>query len=244
MTYCVNLKLKDLEYNLSKIKKVILLNQKKALEKTVSFWKNFYKNSNPKDTNPTPFALWCLEHYITKDDSIFEIGCGDGRDSFAFINNKNQFFGIDGCNIAIEKNKLYLKNLSFSQNYFETVDFNKIESLNNIENFNIFYSRFVLHAIPEVLEDKILRFIHKNLPVGGKMLHEFRTNHDRLMQKGESLSENERLTDHYRRFINAQKMRKKLIKIGFNELYFIESDDLAIYGEENPVVARIVSEKK
>ena len=112
-----------------------------------------------------------------------------------------------------------------------------------MQGINALYSRFVLHAIPESLEDAILDFAEQVLPPGGRMLHEFRTTKDALKEKGQALSANERLTDHYRRFIDADAFREKLQKRGWKEVFFVESDGLAVFGEDNPVVARIVVEK-
>jgi len=218
------------------------VNRTDALKQTKEFWNNFY--TKHRQNNPSPFALWSIDNYINKDDTVFEIGCGDGRDSFAFVANANSILAIDGCEVVVECNNKQLQKLSFGQNIvFKAIDFTYIDTLNNDFKFTVCYSRFVLHAIPETLEDILLEYIYKNLPKGGKMIHEFRTNHDELMQKGEQLSSNERLTDHYRRFIDTKLFRKKLSKLGFKELYFIESDGLAIYKNENPVVARVVVEK-
>jgi len=221
------------------------LNQEEALKKTKKFWKEFYSKKGIIQREPSPFALWCIENYINKSDNIFEIGCGNGRDSFSFIENGNRIFAIDGCRVAIDKNREYLHQLSTSNAHFEAIDFNLLDSLESdfLDKIDIFYSRFVLHAIPEALEDKILAYMYDRLPRNGKMMHEFRTNGDVLMKQGENLSESERVTDHYRRFIDTKKFRNKLLQLGFEEVYFMESDGLAIYKEEDPVVARVVSIK-
>jgi ubiquinone/menaquinone biosynthesis C-methylase UbiE len=217
------------------------MNRTEALNRTKDFWDSFYtKKRTQKITYPSPFALWTIDGYLGKDDIVLEIGCGDGRDSFVLVENVKRVVAIDGCKVAISNNKQRIeassKNISFI-----AMDFANIDQLDI--KYNICYSRFVLHAIPEPLEDRVLKHIYNALPKGGKMIHEFRTNHDKLMQKGELLSSNERLTDHYRRFIDTTSFRKKLFKLGFKELYFIESNGLALYKDENPVVARIVVEK-
>lgn len=218
------------------------MNRTDALKQTKKFWNNFYAKN--RQNKPSPFAIWSIDNYIHKDDNIFEIGCGDGRDSFAFVANNNSILAIDGCEVAIEYNNKQLQKLSYKPNaLFKAIDFTNLNTLNTNFKFTLCYSRFVLHAIPEDLEDILLEYIYKNLPRGGKMIHEFRTNHDKLMQQGEQLSQSERLTDHYRRFINTKLFREKLLKLGFKELFFLESNNLAPYKDENPVVARIVVEK-
>jgi len=224
-----------------------MINTQTAINKTNEFWKNFYTKNELKN-EASSFALWCIENYIKNTDKILEIGCGNGRDSFTFIANENDIFAIDGCDVAIANNIEHLNNFTHNSKVrFQALDFNYLEKLLDdkiiIDNINIVYSRFVLHAIPEVLEDKILTFIYNNLPEGVVSLHEFRTNKDPLSKKGTTLSKNEMLTDHYRRFIDTDKFREKVKKIGFKEIYFIESNNLAVYKDDNPVVARIVLQK-
>jgi SAM-dependent methyltransferase len=213
-----------------------------TLEQTAEFWKGFYSNRSLRHT-PSPFAQWCLENYLFENSQILELGCGNGRDSFAFLHLDFPVIALDACEVAIADNVQYQQSLSLkTQGEFLTFDFAKLDTL-KIQNINTLYSRFVLHAIPESLEDKILDFASEKLLSGAKMLHEFRTIRDPLMQQGEVLSETERLTTHYRRFLNPDVFREKLTARGWNELFFVESDELAVFGEENPVVARIVAEK-
>lgn len=75
------------------------------------------------------------------------------------------------------------------------------------------------------------------------MLHEFRTTRDPLSRQGERLSATERWTDHYRRFIDTTAFRTKLKQLGLQEIAFHEGTGMATFGEEDPVVARIVVQK-
>jgi hypothetical protein len=63
------------------------------------------------------------------------------------------------------------------------------------------------------------------------------------LKSGKKLSEFERFTDHYRRFINGTKFLHEMIKIGFHVKLFIEDNKLAKYFDEDPVVARCILEK-
>lgn len=214
----------------------------KTLQQTAEFWKGFYAAHNLRHT-PSPFAQWCLGNYLPENSHILELGCGNGRDSFAFLHHDLPVIALDACPVVIADNLEHQKELNLKQHgHFATFDFADLDVL-NIDNVNTIYSRFVLHAIPENLEDKILDFATAKMPSGARMLHEFRTIRDPLMQQGEALSETERLTTHYRRFLNPDVFREKLVARGWKELFFVESDGLAIFGEENPVVARIVVEK-
>ena len=213
-----------------------------TLQQTAQFWENFYAAHSLRHT-PSSFAQWCLENYLPENSFILELGCGNGRDSFAFLHHDLPVIALDACSVAIADNLEYQRSLNLKQQgYFSICNFADLDTL-NIGKMNTIYSRFVLHAIPESLEDKILDFATEKVPCSVRMLHEFRTIRDPLMQQGEVLSETERLTTHYRRFLNSDVFREKLAARGWKELFFVESDELAVFGEENPVVARIVVEK-
>lgn len=216
-----------------------------SLTQTAAFWEAFYTR-NGLVRAPSPFALWCLdEGYLSQTDHLLELGCGNGRDTFAFMEQGIQVLAVDACHAAIAHNATLLDNAQWGQ--FSQMDLCDIASLAKRESatppVQAVYSRFVMHAIPESTEDIVLNFCTEYLPQGSLMLHEFRTTRDPLMQQGEVLSSTERLTDHYRRFIDAQAFRKKLHARGWQEKFFIESDGLAKFKDENPVVCRIVVEK-
>ena len=219
-----------------------------ALNKTSQFWRDFYAKHRLRNA-PSPFAKWCLEHQLHPDSRILELGCGDGRDSFTFLHHGFPVIAVDGCEVAIEDNLAhYSKRQPKAAGAFHALNFADLDQLTQrtgemLSQVNTVYTRFVLHAIPEVLEDQLLAFCQRILPVGGRMLHEFRTIRDPLMQKGEALSSNERLTDHYRRFLDPDVFCAKLSELGWKEVLFIESQGLATFDNDDPVVARIVVEK-
>ena len=105
------------------------------------------------------------------------------------------------------------------------------------------YSRFVMHAMPEDAETRALNRSWHLLKSHGKLFLEFRTIHDPLMEKGDQLTETERMTDHYRRFIDFSVFCKKLTNLGFVIEYAIEKQGLATFGNDDPVVGRIVATK-
>lgn len=223
-----------------------------VLAQTAAYWEQFYARHALRH-EPSPFATWCMTHQFDENCRLLELGCGNGRDSFAFRGRNLPTLSVDGCHVAIAGNREYQQvreqqGCAMAEGEFHAIDFSRLEQLGHIasdalQKVNTVYTRFVLHAIPEVLEDKLLDFCASILPAGGKMLHEFRTLHDPLMMQGDALSGNERVTDHYRRFIDAQSLRRKLSERGWREIFFIESTGLAPFGKEDPVVARIVLEK-
>jgi hypothetical protein len=69
---------------------------------------------------------------------------------------------------------------------------------------------------------------------------EFRTTKDSLKKNGKKISNNERFTDHYRRFIDVVKFKNKLKKSNFKIIYFKEGINLSKTRSENPHLCRIV----
>lgn len=221
-----------------------------ALEQTADFWCDFYGKtvaSGQLRHTPSPFAQWCLQNCFKSETRILELGCGNGRDSFAFLHHGLPVVAVDGSEVAIADNRRhYQKHASEHKaaGEFHALNFADLDSLaalanGELEQVNTVYSRFVLHAIPESLEDMLLNYATRLLPKGAQMWHEFRTLRDPMMKEGEHLSVNERLTDHYRRYLDPDSFRAKLKALGWQEVFFVESDGLAKFGEQDPVVARV-----
>lgn len=202
------------------------------------YWDGFYSKDQAPRT-PSSFAEFCKQKYIEDDKTIFEIGCGNGRDTFYFAKT-NSAIAIDASDTVIEKNKLHARQLGLENIEFVSGFFGETESVTN-KCVDYFYSRFVLHAMDEYFENSVIALASKMLISGGLFLAEFRTTKDPLSQQGVAIGQNERITDHYRRFIDAGTIVSKLGAAGFEILYSVESNGLAIYKDDDPVVARIIA---
>ena len=62
-------------------------------------------------------------------------------------------------------------------------------------------------------------------------------------KKGRALSGTENFTTHYRRYMDLDGFVAKLESRGFEVLYCIEDNDLAVYKDDNPYVIRIIARK-
>jgi SAM-dependent methyltransferase len=213
------------------------------------YWNQFY-NKKSLVLKPSPFAEWCLsEQYIQPSQKTLELGCGNGRDAFYFIDKGIFTFGLDasGAAIKINNEKLVADGHAKLGGFLE-LDFENIADLTNslpfdIQNFDSVYCRFVMHAMPKKTADKVLNFLFDQLRPGATFCMEFRTTKDPLFQQGDAISADERITDHYRRFINTADFRAQLEDMGWVINYFVESNGLAVFKSEDPVVARIIAVK-
>lgn len=207
----------------------------------IKYWDSFYAK-NFKLSEPSSFAIFCKENFLNdgKQHSILEFGCGNGRDAFYFAQNNFNVIAVDSSSEAILANNKSLKDSPLDKNLQFVEDNIKNSIKANKGKYDVIYSRFTLHAVNKKLENKIISAAYNNLSSGGMFLLEFRTINDPLMEKGEAISKYERITSHYRRFVQSSKFVKNCIKEGFQLKYFIEKDNLSVYKDDNPVLARVV----
>lgn len=93
------------------------------------YWEKFYKKF--KVTRPSDFAKFCLK-YFTHGQKVIDLGCGNGRDSYYFVNHGLSVIGIDMATCP-----KYTKNAIFFTN-----DFTHYDSF-----IHPVYGRFFLHSI-------------------------------------------------------------------------------------------------
>ena len=207
---------------------------------TSTYWNSYYeKRSAP--ANPSPFAEWVCEKYLSGVLSIVELGCGNGRDSRFFLSKGLRLTAIDRSVVAVNAIISSLSPEQVKQSTFIAQDFMGLGSV-EVEA-QVAYSRFVLHAIPEDVENALLDFCSRVVRSGYRMFHEFRTIRDPLMQRGKDLGGNARFTDHYRRFIDPDQLIAKIRARGWRIEYFEERQGFATLGADDPVVARVVASK-
>ena len=206
--------------------------------KNKKYWNNYY---NSKDNNiyPSNFALFVLKKYLKKDTFVLDVGSGDGRDTFYLRKKAKHVLGVDLSNIVIKKNKLKSKRLGFKNITFKNLSSSKLNKI-QANNINLIYARFFLHAIKEKSENIFLKNILKNFQMNILVALEFRTIKDTLMKKGKKISKYERMTDHYRRFIDPNKFKKKLEKLGFKILYKKLGINMSKSPNDNPHLCRII----
>ena len=198
---------------------------------TKFYWNSFYKRASTVG-KPSDFSRFVLKKIKKTPGFLLDIGCGNGRDTFFFLQNKINATGYDRSSLVIKKNNKLKK--SFSQ-----LDFCKSE-INLKNNIDFFYARFFLHAISSIEEEIFFRNIKNNTHFSCQIFLEFRTDRDPLMSQGKYLSKYERFTDHYRRFINVDSFKKRIEKRKFKILFLKTSNKFAIFKDDKPEVCRVI----
>jgi tellurite methyltransferase len=206
----------------------------------VEYWNRYYKTAKAP-VHPSTFAIFCQEKYFASGSKILEFGCGNGRDSF-WLAQSNLVLAIDRSLEAITTNIKRRDFEGITNLKFEKIDFG-VEKWSPPYNFDAVYARFVLHSMTKEVATQAILKSYEVLNEGGLLLLEFRTTKDSLMQSGEKVSPDERITDHYRRFIDFNEATNSISEAGFRVEYSIESKGLAIHRDEDPVVARIIARK-
>ena len=200
------------------------------------YWENYYKkNRNPVDAST--FARFSLG-FLEKDKKLIEFGCGNGRDSVYFATEGLNVLAID--QVEDELNYLNERYSGLENLLFKSADFT---NLDDSEKFDYVYSRFTLHSIPEEREKKVFEWIKNQLNDDGLFLLEVRSINDPMFNRGEKISDHENITTHYRRYLDIGETIEKIRNIGLEIVYQLEDNDLSVYGDDNPVLIRIVARK-
>lgn len=193
------------------------------------YWNSFYSKQNIEIKNPSTFAIF-MKDYISKNDKVLELGCGNGRDTLYLKDYCSEILAIDSSEETINN----LLNLKLQNNNFKCLDVSSIEKIEYLPS--IVYSRFFLHSIDENSEKILFNWLGK-LPAETMFCLECRSDKDIELPKHFG-------NTHYRRGINLENLVFSLKNIGYDIIFFTESNGLALYKDEDPIVIRLISRKK
>lgn len=202
------------------------------------YWSEFYFNNNELTKKPSLFAQYLVENsVINEGDVLFELGCGNGRDSIFFAQNNIDVTAVDQCD----------KNISFLNEQHNNISFisDDFTNLSNLESkVNVVYSRFTLHSINDEGEQRTLNWVYNNLKKDGILCVEARTLKDPIFGKGIDKGNNIWFyNNHHRRFIDALSFKNKLVEMGFEIKLFEENNGFAKHKDDDPVVLRAIVKK-
>ncbi len=204
---------------------------------SLTYWERYY-NEHRDPTHCSPFASFVLP-FLKEGKKIVELGCGNGRDSIFFAKENINVLAVDQCKEELD----YLNSKFEAVNHLKFMD-GDMTNLPPIPDVQYLYSRFTIHAIDQEAEKRLIEWSAENLNKNGLFFIEVRSVKDELCGKGEALGNNAYFTDHYRRFIVQAELEQSLTKSGFDILYSLESNGLAVYKTEDPVVIRLIAQKK
>ncbi len=204
-------------------------------EKEQQYWSQFYLGQQVALT-PSPFAEACLGK-IDKENTMLELGCGNGRDSLFFASHG---VNVIACDVAASASDLVgdHPNLKFLQ-----ADFTRLADDFSATDITTIYSRFTLHSVDAEGASRTLLWAYDHLLPEGRLMIEARSEKDDLYGQGESVGRDAFVTSHYRRFLRLHELLAELETLGFEIEESAEGRDFAIYKDDNPVVLRVVARK-
>lgn len=183
------------------------------------YWKDFYDKNASIINKPSDFCCFILNYFKYNNFKIMDAGCGNGRDSYVLAINHN-VVGID-ISSYLPKNT---DNCLFIIDNFCTY---------NKDEFDLIYSRFTFHSITNEEQEIFVKSISKVNTYLCIETRSTKSNND-YRYFGDT---------HYRNLTDSVYLKKLLIDNNFEILYFEESNDLAIYKNENPICIRVICRK-
>lgn len=208
------------------------------------YWNAFYASAHPEIAEPSTFARHCLQ-WMEQDHSVFELGCGNGRDARFFAAQGLKVIACDRSQVAIDKLSANAANASFKHMpRFIVEDMGDIKA-SHPGDLDFVYSRFTLHAVTEKEATGALTWSQSALRPGGRILIEARSVKGSLYGKGEQVERDAFIHDgHYRRFLRLDELTSELEGKGFVIEDSLESDGIAVFRDDDPVVIRLMATKK
>jgi len=211
-----------------------------------TFWNTHYQAFTVSE--PSGFARHCLKKHLRPDDTVVELGCGNGRDGLALGHSVSRYVGLDACAVAVgafQTSVAALKpeiarRIEVRQGDFTDLDFNVF---GRDSTRLVIYSRFSLHAITYAEADRLLASIGRITIAPWVLLLEARTIHDTLYGEGTNVGLHEFQTDHYRRFIDPDAFLADMAS-RFSVRYFEVAPGFAPFGDQNPVLMRTVIQRR
>lgn len=175
---------------------------------------------------------------------LFEIGCGNGRDSLFFADMGVEVRASDASEVAIE----HLREQSGTRAWQHPPTWiaTCLEDLDDRQagELDAVYTRFVLHAVTEDVASLALGWAARNLKPGGLLFIEARSVLGSLYGVGTPAGRDAFFHDgHYRRFLRREELTEELESLGFELQRVVESAGLAVHEDDDPVVIRVVARK-
>ena len=207
-----------------------------------SFWDSHYQEFAL--TKPSKFAQHCFGRVINSNDTIVELGCGNGRDGMALAKKASRYIGVDQCPIAVKRFSEIIASSelasagrqSVQSANFATLDFNPFGV--GAKRL-VIYSRFSFHSITYQDADRLLDNLHRITTAPWIFALEARTIFDSLYGQGLMVGKHEFRTDHYRRFIDPNEFLAEIVK-RFSVQYFELGRGFAPFEGEDPLVMRAI----
>jgi SAM-dependent methyltransferase len=184
----------------------------------MTYWDGWYQTGvTPRI--PSQFAVMVAGEMAGRVDRIVDFGCGNGRDT-RLLDQVAPTLGVDASAHAVAAARAAHPDGLY-----------QCGSVERVTGEGLLYARFLLHAIPEPLEDALLERLTGRWTVA----FEFRTPDDHGRPKA--------TPEHYRRPVDVSDVCRKLQARGFTVTYAVEGRGMAKMGADDALVGRVLAER-
>lgn len=211
-----------------------------ALNEREDYWTRFYSEKSRSDSlqPPSQFAAFVAQE-IEPGSAIFDIGCGNGRDSLFFAALGFKVMALDQSEKAIDATRKSISERGITNLHCVVGDVTGPYLGNAISGLGsrtaCIYARFFLHAITEKEQNIFFQTLSEKLQPGHRLVLEYRTTADQFLEKYAQ--------PHYRRYQPAEHVNTALKGLSFQLLYENEGQGYAKYKDEDAIVARSIFKK-
>ena len=184
------------------------------------YWNEFYNTKGEFINNASNFCLFVMEYFNEHSTlQILDAGCGNGRDSYTLASRHN-VVGADNSGYKPD---------NATKCTFQIADFVTMDK----SDFDLIYSRFTFHSISNESHKIFLDSIQSDTYLC------IETRSDKGIDSTRHYGD-----DHYRNFTNFDYLTNILDKCDFEIMYITESDNVAVYKDENPICIRVLCRKR
>lgn len=205
------------------------------------YWSNFYAHTQFQNGSSF-FEL--VDARADLPHTVIDLGCGEGRDSFAFAKAGRRVTGVDRSEVGV----VHATKKAHELGYAETLRFaacdvadavalrDTLTAARDADRPMLFYARFFLHSIPEDVQQTLMSVIAECARPGDYFAAEFRTDKDEASVKVHG--------EHYRRFQKGAAFGQQLTEtFGFTKLLEQEGNGFSPYKDEDPQLYRVVARR-
>jgi len=211
----------------------------RSVNESANYWNDFYSNNTiaQQINNPTQFAAFTLGEMKQEGiEVIYDLGCGNGRDTKFFIDNNCKVVAADRSLNALQKTR----SLCDESAMLETVHQDFGSKFDNWPDFGqrrkILYARFLIHSLPN---QALINFISQCGSVmnnADMAFFEYRTSQDQNLKK--------EAPHHFRNFVCPSFVNNLAEANSLKLKYSAEGIGFAKFRDEDAFVSRQVFQKK
>ena len=200
------------------------------------YWDDFYTQGISLE--PSGFAVWLQKYIDLKNFELFDWGCGNGRDGLFLSEFAAKVVMLDSSKKAISVINDVIDKKGITNSIAQVFDINesiKYEGLD--EGAILHYARFFLHAIDDA---GLTNFLHHLTEISNKGDRSLAVFEYRIEEDSENLYYT--YGNHSRWLRTPSTIVQRMFDRGWELIFEDIGKGLAVFGDENPLIARQVFE--